>query len=402
MGCLIHQRRQSEEKARCGDSRLLGGTLWRRIALEGGTSMNDNPADGPAQSKIPPRDQDKPANVKPPLSFTFYRDIDPRPRKDWLIQNFIGQGELSCLYGHPGSSKSTIAGDLACHIAAKMNWFGRYTSQGGVLYVAAERVAVVKRRLAAFRKHHDLDDIPLAVVGGPADLRTSPAHAKLIVEYAARLEIDAKLPTVLIIIETINRVLAGGDENSSKDMGQLVRNLTDIQERTGAHILTVHHMPVDGERMRGHGSLLGACDVTVRAEKRSAMFTATIEKSNDGPTGERVAFTLKSVDLHHDEGACCRSNCRTNSQAEQGKAHSRREVDAAHTAGRWEGGDDHGGLVRSREGGGHRGQASSYLDGQEERTDEQAVCVRGQRSVSGLADHPAHGGRRTGVTRYGG
>jgi AAA domain len=301
MGCLIHQRRQSEEKARCGDSRLLGGTLWRRIALEGGTSMNDNPADGPAQSKIPPRDQDKPANVKPPLSFTFYRDIDPRPRKDWLIQNFIGQGELSCLYGHPGSSKSTIAGDLACHIAAKMNWFGRHTSQGGVLYVAAERVAVVKRRLAAFRKHHDLDDIPLAVVGGPADLRTSPAHAKLIVEYAARLEIDAKLPTVLIIIETINRVLAGGDENSSKDMGQLVRNLTDIQERTGAHILTVHHMPVDGERMRGHGSLLGACDVTVRAEKRSAMFTATIEKSNDGPTGERVAFTLKSVDLHHDE-----------------------------------------------------------------------------------------------------
>ena len=30
------------------------------------------------------------------------------------------------------------------------------------------------------------------------------------------------------------------------------------------------------------------------------MFTATVEKSNDGPTGERVAFTLKSVPLHHD------------------------------------------------------------------------------------------------------
>lgn len=251
---------------------------------------NDNPADLPVQPKI----------AKPPLSFTLYRDIDPGPRKDWLIQDFLGQGELSCLYGHPGSCKSTIAGDLGCHVAAKMNWFGRHTSQGGVLYVAAERVAVVKRRLAAFRKHHDLDDIPLAVVGGQADLRTGTAHAKLIAEYAGRLSDLAKLPTVLIIIETINRVLAGGDENSSKDMGRLVRTLTDIQEGTGAHILTVHHMPVDGERMRGHGSLLGACDVTVRSEKRSAMYTATIEKSNDGPTGERVAFTLESVPLHHD------------------------------------------------------------------------------------------------------
>ena len=108
------------------------------------------------------------------------------------------------------------------------------------MYVAAERVAVVKRRLAAFRKHHDLDDIPLAVVGGPADLRTGTAHANLIAEYAARLSELAGLPTVLIIIETINRVLAGGDENSSKDMGRLLCILTDIQERTSAHILTVH------------------------------------------------------------------------------------------------------------------------------------------------------------------
>ena len=202
---------------------------------------NDNPAAPPAQSKL----------VKPPLSFTLYRDIDPQPRKDWLIHDFIGQGELSCLYGHPGSCKSTIAGDLGCHVAAKMDWFGRHTSQGGVLYVAAERVAVVKRRLAAFREHHDLDDIPLAVVGGPADLRTGTAHANLIAEYAAQLSDLAGLPTVLIIIETINRVLAGGDENSSKDMGRLVRILSDIQDRTRAHILTVHHMPVDGERMRG-------------------------------------------------------------------------------------------------------------------------------------------------------
>ena len=166
----------------------------------------------------------------------------------------------------------------------------------------------------------------------------------------------AKLPTVLIIIETINRVLAGGDENSSRDMGLVVRHLTDIQERTGAHILTVHHMPVDGERMRGHGSLLGACDVTVRAEKHSKMYTATIEKSNDGPTGERVAFTLKSVDLHHDEDTditttapvvvpCADPTSKTDKPSKKPlSADANSMLRMLYDAGR--GGTDHGGLVR--------------------------------------------------------
>ena len=46
------------------------------------------------------------------LTFTLYRDIEAEPKKLWVIQDYFGAGELSCIFGPPGSGKSVLAGDL--------------------------------------------------------------------------------------------------------------------------------------------------------------------------------------------------------------------------------------------------------------------------------------------------
>jgi hypothetical protein len=241
------------------------------------------------------------ARGRGPLSFTLYRDIETQPQKLWLVDDYLGVGELSCIFGPPGSGKSVLAGDLAAHIAGGRTWLGRRVQQGGVLYVAIERSALVKRRLAAFREHHAVNEIPLAVVSGHADLRTSQDSANEIIELARRIADIGEVPTSLILIDTVSRALAGGDENSPKDMGSLVGNLAHIQERTGAHVSAVHHIPADGtQRLRGHGALLGACDTTIKVERFETYRTATVDKVNDGPEGERATFTLESIELHVD------------------------------------------------------------------------------------------------------
>jgi hypothetical protein len=93
-------------------------------------------------------------------------------------------------------------------------------------------------------------------------------------------------------------VLAGGDENSSRDMGLLVLSIDRIYRETGAHCSLVHHVPLGNDgRMRGHGSAPGAADTTVRVEKQNGVVTVAIDKGSDLPEDEkpRLAFRFKSI-----------------------------------------------------------------------------------------------------------
>jgi hypothetical protein len=169
-----------------------------------------------------------------------------------------------------------------------------------VLYVALERRNLVERRAIAFRAATELADLPFAIVGGPVDFR-DPRSAVRIAELARQVEDDTGEAVALIVIDTLSRALCGGDENSSKDMGAIVHATSVLQQRTSAHVMWVHHMPHDaGERMRGHGALLGAVDTTVHVARSGDLRTATIVKANDSEEGQSVAFTLESVVIGDD------------------------------------------------------------------------------------------------------
>jgi hypothetical protein len=122
-----------------------------------------------------------------PLTFTRFADIDPAPRKVYLVAGLLGAGEASSFVGAPGSGKSDLAGDVGCHISAGLPWLGRRVTRGAVLYVAAERVKLTERRFAAFKNHHRIDNLPLAIVSGPVNMLSSQEHVHEIAELAALL-----------------------------------------------------------------------------------------------------------------------------------------------------------------------------------------------------------------------
>jgi AAA domain len=232
--------------------------------------------------------------------FLLFKDIDLQSRKDWLVHGLLGADEASASYGRPGDGKSALAEDMALHIAAGREWHGRKVKQGAVIYVALERKKLVERRAIAFRLEYGLTDLPFAIVGGIHDFR-DPETAVRLAEIARDVEGATGHPVILIVIDTLSRALCGGDENLSKDMGAIVHATSILQERTGAHIQWVHHMPLEGgERMRGHGSLLGALDTTIHVARGDTVRTATVVKANDAEEGEQIAFTLRSVVIGHD------------------------------------------------------------------------------------------------------
>jgi AAA domain len=238
------------------------------------------------------------ANAPRSFEFTLYCDIDCNVYKDWIIEDWLGVGELSVVFAPPKSAKSVFVSEAACRVANGAEFFGLKTKRGGVLYVAAERGKLVKRRLAAFRRRHNVDDIPMGVIEGVFDLCSSKGDANAIVETAKNLAKATGVDVVWIIIDTVAQVLGSGDENSGKDMGALIRNLHLIQTLSNAHVTAIHHTPVyDPNRLRGHSSLFGALDTKIKVERTADGYIATLDGANDGEIGTQLAFRLESVEL---------------------------------------------------------------------------------------------------------
>ena len=231
--------------------------------------------------------------------FVLFGDLSAASNKQWLVRDLLGDGDASAVYGKPGDGKSVLVEDMALHIAAGRDWHGKQVHQGGVLYIALERKKLVERRAIAFRETYDVSNLPLAIMGGVHDFR-DPRTATRIVEIAKQVEEATETPVRLICIDTLSRALCGGDENASKDMGAIVNATALLQQGTGAHVCWLHHMPAEAERMRGHGSLLGAMDTTILVAKSGNLRTATVVKANDSEEGVQIAFSLESVTVGTD------------------------------------------------------------------------------------------------------
>jgi AAA domain len=238
------------------------------------------------------------------LRGTEFADLSTSSKKVWLVHHLLAIGEISVWYGEPGSGKSVGIEDLGLYVAVGRAWHGRQVKQCAVLYVALERANVVQRRAIAWGLEHDLsrEQLPFKVIRGPLDFRDPQVAADIV----ATLEDLARrhgCEVGLIIVDTVSRALCGGDENSPKDMGALIANISRIQSAIGVHIALTHHQPVDGkERMRGHGALLGAVDTTIHVVNKDGTRLAEVVKSSDHEEGQRIAFFLKSVIIDQDDG----------------------------------------------------------------------------------------------------
>jgi AAA domain-containing protein len=204
-------------------------------------------------------------------------------------------------YGASGCGKTFLSLDLAAHVALGWNWRERKLNQGTVIYIAAEGGLGIEERLTGFRLHYKIDvtDVPLHIIAEPMDLCRSAEDAALLTERC-----DTLSPISLIVVDTLSRVMAGGNENAPDDMGRFVANCDRLRLSTGAHVLVIHHSGKDdGRGARGHSLLKAAADTEIAVEKNeiSGVVTATVAKQRDHRMGDPFAFRLIPVEIGTDE-----------------------------------------------------------------------------------------------------
>lgn len=245
-----------------------------------------------------------PANDNQRFQVTWFDDVDKSPAKKEIVKGVIGAGEFSLWVAKPGTAKSVLLCDIGCHIAAGIDWHGRKVKQGLVVFFAAERKKLTERRVAAWRKKHDVTGIPFVVVGGKLDLTGGLIDAKALAATIKRCEEKSGLPCHLVILDTVTRTFGAGDQNSSKDMQRFIQSADELTRATDSHVAAIHHSGWAGERGKGAIDLDGAVDISygisVTGKGPTKVFKLECTGANDGEDGDITSFRLDSVELGTD------------------------------------------------------------------------------------------------------
>lgn len=233
-----------------------------------------------------------------------WSEIHRLPKRGALVSGIFDRGAMSVVFGGSNVGKTFLVLDISACIALAWPWRGRKVCPGTVAYIAVEGGLGIEERLSALRSHHGIkpEGVPLYVIPEPIDLGKPTADTNMLLERLSALPPDP--PLQLIVIDTLSRALAGGNENSPDDMGAFVRNCDRLRAATGAHVLVIHHAGKDDARgARGHSLLRGAVDTEIEITRNDAtgIATATVVKQRDHASGDVFGFKLEPVEIGQDE-----------------------------------------------------------------------------------------------------
>jgi hypothetical protein len=236
------------------------------------------------------------------LAVVAFENLTPRLGEAYLIKGLIGAATIGMIYGESGTGKTFLALHLGLCVASETEFFGYRPRQTGVIYIAAEAGAGIANRVAAARYEFGYaDKTPFAAIVTPIDLCTSDVDLNRLIDAIKTFDIGAQVG--LIIVDTLSRVMAGGNENTPDDMGALVQNIDRLCAATGATILLVHHSGKDpGRGARGHSLLHAAIDTEIEVTREAAtkLSAFRVTKQRDISDEGSGAFSLRVVEIGRD------------------------------------------------------------------------------------------------------
>lgn len=280
--------------------------VWERAAIEAGKKALAN-------SKLDFEDLGQDSEAKSAKSdkrkstltnLDFAKVGEPNSTLE-IVEDLLSTDSFTCVYGPSKSGKTFFLLDLSLHIALNMPWQGRGVLQSGVCYISLEGAGGFCNRIAAWQLNHGIDDLsdyPFHAMTGSFDMRNDKATAEHIVAAAKELESRTGIPTRLIMIDTLARAMAGGEENSAQDMGAIIRVADKLRLATGATVCLVHHTGKDTTKgARGSSALMAAVDTEIELSRNGESRCAEVTKQKDGIEGDTFRFKLQQVELGYNK-----------------------------------------------------------------------------------------------------
>jgi DNA-binding MarR family transcriptional regulator/energy-coupling factor transporter ATP-binding protein EcfA2 len=205
---------------------------------------------------------------------------------DWLVDGMVPSGRFVVLYGESGIGKSWVAQSLALHVPNGVDFLGRATKRGAVLWVGLEGTEDLPQRVPGL----------LAGIGPGADENgfywlenagLDLLSPRSVDAFTQMIKADISEPLALIVIDTWSLALGpSGSDSDNDDATHASRLIRSLITATGATVLVIHHSGHDKTRERGATALRANADVvwSVKKGKTAGGFVLSNEKMRSAPS----------------------------------------------------------------------------------------------------------------------
>ena len=269
------------------------------------------------------------------LDYVSAADLDDADQAfdDEIVEGVLCRSTMAVFYGDSNSGKTFAAVDLAASVALGSQWLGHRCEAGLVIYLASEAPASVELRLRAYQRHHGVRVPGLVIVRSPINLFDGHADVAAVLKLVRDVEDKLGMKVSLIVGDTLARIAAGANENTSEDMGVVITNADRIRSGTGATFLWIAHCGKDAAKgMRGWSGTRAFIDTELEctADDASGQRCLEVTKQRDlGTKGERLGFRLTSLVMGSNQWGTPRTTCVVEATAAPTKTTGKRPSEIA-------------------------------------------------------------------------
>ncbi|MEO1644274.1 MAG: AAA family ATPase [Chloroflexota bacterium] len=180
----------------------------------------------------------------------WLHEITRIEKPKYLIDDYpFYEKGFNMLIGKAGSRKSLIAVDFIGKAAQQ------YPDQT-FLFIAGEGFAGLKARMKAWEKHQRITLKNLLLLGGGVQFKDD-------VQRYNFKEACQQHNVAFVVVDTLQTVTVGLDENSTKEMGVFCDIIRDMTATLDIGILFIHHLNKN-DQYRGSSVLMASADSAVR------------------------------------------------------------------------------------------------------------------------------------------
>jgi hypothetical protein len=234
---------------------------------------------------------------------------------EYQVAGLLPRRETVLWFGESQSGKSFSAFDAGIHVAAGMEYQGRRTLRGGVVYCCVEKGHGARQRMQAFRQHYDLPlkGFPFAVLTKRFDIFSEEKTVDEIAVECAEIASKWDVPLDVVVIDTHDKATPGASEIDKKDVSTILSRYERLRDRTKAGVWVIGHSNSFGSA-RGSLVLYNAIEtvisVSVMKDKQLGEFRdannrvirqAKVMKQSEGEAGLTWKFVLPAIEVGRNE-----------------------------------------------------------------------------------------------------